>query len=48
LVADSSPEIKDSDVGYYLDGYITIVPIAPDLTADNPLKFKSILSGLGY
>jgi len=48
LLPDSSPEIKDSDVGYYLDGYITIVPISPSLTADNPLNFKSILPGLGY
>lgn len=48
LVTDSSPEIKDSDVGYYTEGYITIVPISPDLTADNPLRFKSILPGLGF
>jgi 5'/3'-nucleotidase SurE len=48
LKPDYTPEIKDSDVGYYTEGYVTIVPISPDLTAANPLKFKSILPGLGY
>ena len=48
LKPDYSPEIKDSDVGCYTEGYVTIVPISPDLTADNPLKFKSILRGLGF
>jgi hypothetical protein len=48
LKPDYSPEIKDSDVGYFTEGYVTIVPISPDLTAANPLKFKSILPGLGY
>jgi 5'-nucleotidase len=48
LKPDYSAEIKDSDVGYYTEGYITIVPIWPDLTAANPLKFKSILPGLGF
>ena len=46
LSPDSTPEIKDSDLGYFTDRYVTIVPIVPDLTAGNPLVFKSILPGL--
>ena len=42
---DSTPEIKNSDLSYYTQGYVTIVPIMPDLTANNPLVFKSMLSG---
>ena len=30
---------------YSTQGYVTIVPIMPDLTANNPLVFKSMLSG---
>ena len=45
LDADYGPEIKDSDLGYYTEGYVTIVPIRPNLTAPNPLLFKSILPG---
>jgi 5'/3'-nucleotidase SurE len=42
---DSTPEIKNSDLSYYTEGYVTIVPIMPDLTAASPLVFKSMLSG---
>lgn len=45
LSADSTPEIKDSDLGYYRDGYVTIVPVVGNLTASNPLVLKSVLSG---
>jgi 5'/3'-nucleotidase SurE len=46
LVPDYSLEVKDSDIGYYTEGYVTIVPIRPNFTAPNPLQFKSILPGL--
>jgi len=46
LAPDSTPDTKDSDLGYYMDGYVTIVPIAANMTAPNPLRFKSILPGL--
>lgn len=46
LAPDSTPDTKDSDLGYYMDGFVTIVPIAANMTAPNPLKFKSILPGL--
>jgi 5'/3'-nucleotidase SurE len=42
---DETPEIKNSDLSYYVEGYVTIVPVMPDLTAGNPLVFKSMLSG---
>ena len=45
LSPDYGPEVKDSDLGYYTEGYVTIVPIRPDLTAPNPLLFRSILPG---
>ena len=45
LGPDYGPEVRDSDLGYYADGYVTIVPITPNLTASNPLRFKSILPG---
>lgn len=46
LSPDYGPEVKDSDLGYYTEAYVTIVPIRPDLTAPNPLRFRSILPGL--
>jgi len=46
LAPDSTPNTKDSDLGYYTEGYVTIVPIAANMTAPNPLRFKSILPGL--
>jgi 5'/3'-nucleotidase SurE len=46
LVPDSTPDTKDSDLGYYREGYVTVVPIAANMTAPNPLRFKSILPGL--
>jgi hypothetical protein len=39
------PDVKDSDTDYFADGYITIVPIAPDYTVKNPLVYKSLLAG---
>jgi len=42
---DPTPDAKDADLGYYVDGYVTIVPIAPDITVRNPLVFKSMLEG---
>lgn len=42
---DSTPEIKNSDLGFLREGYVTIVPVVPDLTTSNPLVFKSMLSG---
>jgi 5'-nucleotidase len=46
MAPDYTPDIKDSDLAYYTDGYVTIVPIAANMTAPNPLMFKSILPGL--
>jgi len=46
LAPDSTPDTKDSDLGSYMEGYVTIVPIAANMTAPNPLRFKSILPGL--
>jgi 5'-nucleotidase len=46
LAPDSAPDTMDSDLGYYTDGFVTIVPIAANMTAPNPLRFKSILPGL--
>jgi len=43
--ADPTPEVKDADLGYFADGYITIVPVTPDITARSPLVFKSVLEG---
>jgi hypothetical protein len=45
LGPDYGPEVKDSDLGYYTEGYVTIVPVRPDLTVPNALLFKSILPG---
>jgi len=45
LVPDPTPEIKNSDLSFYAQGYVTIVPIVPDITAGNPLVFKSMLTG---
>jgi 5'/3'-nucleotidase SurE len=43
--ADPTPEVKNADVGYFLDGYVTIVPISPDVNITNTLVFKSALEG---
>ena len=48
VAPDYTPELKDSDLGYYAEGYVTIVPITPSLTAPNPLRFKSILPGFPW
>lgn len=45
LGPDATREVKDSDLGYYRDGFVTIVPIIANLTANNPLVFKSVVSG---
>lgn len=44
LTPDPSPDIPNGDVGTYLDGYVTIVPITPDYTLRNPFVLKSALS----
>ena len=36
---------NNSDLDFYAQGYVTIVPFVPDITAQNPLVFKSILPG---
>jgi hypothetical protein len=45
LVPDLTPEVKNSDLDFYAQGNVTIVPFVPDITAQNPLVFKSILPG---
>ena len=45
LRADGSPESANSDLGYFIDGYVTIVPVVGNITAGSPLKFSSILPG---
>jgi hypothetical protein len=42
---DPSPEIRNSDLSHYTEGYVTIVPVAPDLSVRNPLIFNSVLAG---
>jgi len=42
---DPTPEVRNADIGYYTEGYVTIVPVSPDLNLINPLVFKSVLSG---
>jgi len=39
------PDVKNSDTDFFADGYITIVPITPDYTADSPFMYKSLLTG---
>jgi len=43
--AYDAQDVKDSDTDLFNEGYITIVPIAPDYTADSVLKYKSLLTG---
>jgi broad specificity polyphosphatase/5'/3'-nucleotidase SurE len=45
LVPDPTPEVNNSDLDFFAQGYVTIVPFVPDITAHNPLVFKSILPG---
>lgn len=45
LAPDPTPEVRNSDLDFYAQGYVTIVPFVPDITAQNPLVFKSILPG---
>ncbi len=40
----STDDIKNADTDYFSRGYITIVPTAPDYTAGQPLKFKSVFN----
>jgi 5'/3'-nucleotidase SurE len=42
---DATPEVKNADLGFYAAGYVTIVPIVPDITATSPLVFKSVVEG---
>jgi hypothetical protein len=45
VASDSTPEIKNSDLSHYTEGYVTIVPVSPDLTIRTPLVFNSVLAG---
>jgi 5'-nucleotidase len=45
VIPDATPDIRNADTTYFSQGYMTIVPIAPDYTADSELKFKSVLTG---
>ncbi|WP_077728824.1 5'/3'-nucleotidase SurE [Methylocaldum sp. 14B] len=50
IVPDETPEIPGADTTWYARGYITIVPITPDYTADAPSAFSlgiDIKDGLG-
>jgi len=47
-VPDPTPEVKDADLGYYAEGYVTIVPVSPDLNLTSPLVFKSVLAGFTW
>lgn len=42
---DFTAEIHNSDLGYFTEGYATIVPITPNMTAASPLVFRSALAG---
>ena len=42
---EATPEVRNADLGFYADGYVTIVPISPDITARSPLVFKSVVEG---
>jgi 5'-nucleotidase len=42
---DLTPEVRNADIDFYKDGYVTIVPVSPDLNVDNPLLYKSVLNG---
>jgi 5'/3'-nucleotidase SurE len=43
--AEATPEVRNADVGYFIEGYVTIVPISPDLNLTSPLLFKSAIAG---
>jgi len=45
VIPDATPDIRNADTTYFSQGYVTIVPITPDYTADSELKFKSVLTG---
>jgi len=45
VVPDATPDIKNADTSYFSEGYVTIVPITPDYTAESALKYKSVLTG---
>jgi len=48
VAPDATPDIKNADTGYFTQGYVTVVPITPDYTADSELKYKSVLSGFKH
>lgn len=43
---DTTPEVKDADTTAFLKGYITIVPITPDYSAQPVNKFNSVFKAL--
>lgn len=47
-VPDNSSDVKNGDTDNFEDGYITIVPIQGDLTADGYRRFKSVVNSFSY
>jgi 5'/3'-nucleotidase SurE len=45
---DPAADVRNSDTAAFSAGYITVVPITPNYTADSPLRFKSVFSTLSY
>jgi hypothetical protein len=43
---DGADDVPDSDVTWFYDGYVTIVPIAADYTAASYQRFVERLSNL--
>jgi 5'-nucleotidase len=48
LRADDAPDLPGSDALNYLEGYITIVPMLADYTAQDVASFKTLLEGGGW
>ena len=48
IAADSTNDVRDSDTAAYAMGYITIVPISPDYTANPAPRFRSVFSTLRF
>ncbi len=45
---DPTPDVKDSDVTAFVNGFISIVPIEPDYTAEKHKKFESVVNGFEF
>jgi 5'-nucleotidase len=48
ITPDPTPERRDADTTAYAQGYVTIVPIEADYTADAPNRFKSVFQSLQF